>query len=44
MAHRGVPETAPPDVGRRILERLRDLSAPLGTRITIEGNVGVIGP
>jgi poly-gamma-glutamate synthesis protein (capsule biosynthesis protein) len=44
MAHRGVPETAPPDVGRRILERLRDLSAPLGTRITIEGNVGVIRP
>jgi poly-gamma-glutamate synthesis protein (capsule biosynthesis protein) len=44
MAHRGVPETAPPDVGRRILERLRDLSAPLGTRIAIEGNVGVIRP
>jgi poly-gamma-glutamate capsule biosynthesis protein CapA/YwtB (metallophosphatase superfamily) len=44
MAHRGIPETAPPEVGRRILERLRDLSAPLGTRITIEGDVGVIRP
>lgn len=44
MAHRGIPETAPPDVGRRILERLQQLSAPLGTRIAIEGNVGVIRP
>ena len=44
MAHRGIPETAPPDVGRRILERLQELSAPLGTRITIEGGVGVIRP
>jgi poly-gamma-glutamate synthesis protein (capsule biosynthesis protein) len=44
MAHRGVPEIAPPDVGRRILERLRELSAPLGTTVTIEGNVGVIRP
>jgi poly-gamma-glutamate synthesis protein (capsule biosynthesis protein) len=44
LAHRGIPETAPPDVGRRILERLRELSAPLGTTVTIEGNVGVIRP
>ncbi|HUP53320.1 MAG TPA: CapA family protein [Longimicrobiales bacterium] len=44
LAHRGIPETAPPDVGRRILERLQELSAPLGTTITIEGNVGVIRP
>jgi poly-gamma-glutamate capsule biosynthesis protein CapA/YwtB (metallophosphatase superfamily) len=44
LAHRGIPETAPPDVGRRILERLQELSAPLGTRITIEGGVGVIRP
>jgi poly-gamma-glutamate synthesis protein (capsule biosynthesis protein) len=44
MAHRGIPETAPPDVGRRILQRLQELSEPLGTRITIEGNVGVIRP
>jgi len=44
MAHRGIPETAPADQGRRILERLRELSAPLGTRITIEGGVGYIRP
>ena len=44
MAHRGVPETAPADQGRRILERLQELSTPLGTRITIEGGVGYIRP
>ncbi|HSH76238.1 MAG TPA: CapA family protein, partial [Longimicrobiales bacterium] len=44
MAHRGIPETAPPDVARRILERLRELSAPLGTTIAIEDGVGVIRP
>lgn len=44
MAHRGIPETAPPEVGRRILERLQELSAPLGTRMAIEGSVGVIRP
>ena len=44
MAHRGIPEVAPPDVGRRILERLQELSQPLGTRIAIEGGVGVIRP
>ncbi len=42
LAHRGIPETASPETGRRILERLRDLSAPLGTTIAIEGGVGVI--
>jgi poly-gamma-glutamate synthesis protein (capsule biosynthesis protein) len=44
MAHRGIPETAPPEQGRRILERLQELSSPLGTRITIEGGVGYIRP
>ena len=44
MAHRGIPETAPPEAGRRILERLQELSEPLGTRIAIEGGVGVIRP
>ena len=42
MAHRGLPQAAPPEVARRILERLQRLSAPLGTTITIEGQVGVI--
>lgn len=44
MAHRGIPETAPAEQGRRILERLQELSEPLGTRITIEGGVGYIRP
>jgi poly-gamma-glutamate synthesis protein (capsule biosynthesis protein) len=44
MAHRGIPETASPEQGRRILERLQALSAPLGTRITIESGVGYIRP
>jgi len=44
MAHRGIPEIAPPDTGRRILERLAELSAPLGTRIVIENGIGVIRP
>ncbi|WP_334163739.1 CapA family protein [Phenylobacterium sp.] len=42
MAHRGVPRAASPAEGRRILERLQALSAPYGTRIAIEGDVGVI--
>ena len=42
LAHRGIPETPSPETGRRILERLRELSAPLGTTIVIEDGVGVI--
>jgi poly-gamma-glutamate synthesis protein (capsule biosynthesis protein) len=44
MAHRGIPQLAPPAVAQRILERLQRLSRPLGTTITIEGTVGVIRP
>jgi poly-gamma-glutamate synthesis protein (capsule biosynthesis protein) len=44
MAHRGVPRMASPQGAQRILARLQKLSAPLGTAITIEGNVGVIRP
>lgn len=44
MAHRGIPRVAPPDVARRILIRLQELSAPYGTRIQIEGNIGIIRP
>jgi hypothetical protein len=36
--------TAPAEIAQRILLRLQKLSEPLGTRITIEGNVGVIRP
>ncbi len=42
MAHRGLPRTASPETAARILDRLQRLSAPLGTTIAIEGNVGVI--
>ncbi len=38
----GIPRIAPPEIGRRILERVQRLSRELGTRIDIEGNVGVI--
>ena len=42
MAHRGLPRVASAQAAQRILTRLQKLSAPLGTTITIEGNVGVI--
>jgi poly-gamma-glutamate synthesis protein (capsule biosynthesis protein) len=40
----GLPRMAPPELGRRILNLMRELSAPFGTDIRIEGNVGVIRP
>ena len=42
MAHRGVPRMADSATARRILERLQELSAPYGTEISIQGNVGII--
>jgi hypothetical protein len=42
LAHRGIPRLASPEGARRILMRLQTLSAPLGTTIAIEGNVGVV--
>ncbi len=43
---RGRPVLAPPDEGRRIIERLAELSRPFGTRIEYRAaeNVGVIRP
>lgn len=40
----GLPRIAPPELGRRILELVRELSAPFGTDVRIEGSVGVIRP
>ena len=40
----GLPRIASPELGRRILDLMRELSAPFGTDIQIEGNVGVIRP
>jgi poly-gamma-glutamate synthesis protein (capsule biosynthesis protein) len=42
LSRRGIPMTAPPEIAQRILARLQKLSEPLGTKIAIEGNVGVI--
>lgn len=43
-AAKGVPALADAATGRRILETMQRLSAPFGTRITIEKGVGVIRP
>jgi len=42
LSLRGIPRIAPPAIAQRILRRLQELSAPLGTDIQIEGNIGVI--
>jgi len=44
ISRRGLPMTAPPDTAQRILQRLQKLSEPFGTRIAIEGNIGIIRP
>lgn len=40
----GLPRIASPELGRRILELVRELSTPFGTDVRIEGNVGIIRP
>jgi poly-gamma-glutamate capsule biosynthesis protein CapA/YwtB (metallophosphatase superfamily) len=40
----GLPRIASPELGRRILDLVRELSTPFGTDMRIEGNVGVIRP
>jgi poly-gamma-glutamate synthesis protein (capsule biosynthesis protein) len=42
ISRNGIPRIAPPEIGRRILERVQSLSKPFGTTIAIDGNVGVI--
>jgi poly-gamma-glutamate synthesis protein (capsule biosynthesis protein) len=44
MAQRGLPRLATGEEGNRILGRLQELSAPLGTTITIREGVGYIRP
>jgi poly-gamma-glutamate capsule biosynthesis protein CapA/YwtB (metallophosphatase superfamily) len=41
ISRNGIPRIAPPEIARRILERVQALSK-LGTTIAIDGNVGVI--
>jgi Bacterial capsule synthesis protein PGA_cap len=43
-ADRGVPRPASADVARTILQRMQRLSEPFGTRIMIDGTVGVVRP
>lgn len=42
ISRRGVPHLASAEVSQRILQRVQKLSEPFGTKISIEGNVGVI--
>jgi len=42
LSLRGIPRLAPPVIAQRILRRLQVLSEPLGTKIEIEGNIGII--
>ena len=42
LSRRGLPMTAPPEIAQRVLTRLQKLSEPFGTKIAVEGNVGVI--
>jgi poly-gamma-glutamate capsule biosynthesis protein CapA/YwtB (metallophosphatase superfamily) len=44
MSQRGRPMLVRGDVAREILEWQRDVSAPFGTEIAIEGDIGVIRP
>jgi hypothetical protein len=44
ISRRGTPMTAPPAIAQRVLARLQKLSEPFGTKIVVEGNVGVIRP
>jgi hypothetical protein len=44
MSQRGRPLLASEQVSREILDWLRDVSAPFGTRIEIEGSIGIIRP
>lgn len=44
FCNRGVPRFPSAQQSRAILERLQKLSAPFGTEITIEGDVGIVRP
>jgi poly-gamma-glutamate synthesis protein (capsule biosynthesis protein) len=42
LSQMGIPMTPEPQLAQQVLHDLQEYSAPLGTRIAIEGNVGVI--
>jgi poly-gamma-glutamate synthesis protein (capsule biosynthesis protein) len=41
---KGVPAFASPELAKKILEEVRRVSAPFGTKVQIEGEVGIIRP
>lgn len=41
---KGVPSFASPELAKKILDELKRISAPFGTNVQIEGNVGIIRP
>ncbi len=43
-SQRGTPRLAPPDVGRKIIQRLAELSAAFGTTIAYQDGIGVWRP
>lgn len=42
LTESGVPRVPSPELARRILERLKRMSKPFGTEISIEENIGII--
>jgi poly-gamma-glutamate capsule biosynthesis protein CapA/YwtB (metallophosphatase superfamily) len=44
LTESGTPRLAGPEQSQRILNRLRNISEPYGTKIVIEGSVGVMRP
>jgi len=44
LTRSGIPRTASPSVATTILERVRVISEPFGTKIDIEGGLGIIRP
>ncbi len=41
---KGVPSFAAPDIAKKILNELKTISAPFGTKVQIEGDIGIIRP
>lgn len=41
---KGVPSFASPELSKKILDEMKRISAPFGTNIIVEGNIGIIRP
>ena len=42
LSDKGIPRVPSPETAQRILQTLQKLSEPMGTKISIEGNLGII--